>query len=215
MRWLFGTLGEGSGGYLSRLAEFVRKSRLGFEWRYITGNTPWDTNTSPPELVEFILHHPPGRALDLGCGTGTNAITLTKSGWKVTGVDFSKRAIRKAVEKAKRAGLEIEFIRADVTDLSMLSGQYDLALDIGCLTGLENRARGSYARELKRLVRAGGWYMLYAWLPRKWKGSLWGISRNEVIEILGDCFVEVKHVVGQERGFPTAWYWFQKTPIEG
>jgi len=208
-------MGGGLRAQLSRIVESLRKGRLGFEWRYITGNTPWDTNVSPPELVEFILNHPPGRALDLGCGTGTNAITLTKSGWKVTGVDFSKRAIRKAVEKAKRAGLEIEFIRADVTDLSMLSGPYDLALDIGCLTGLDNKARRSYARELKRLVRAGGWYMLYAWLPRKWRGSLWGISRDEVMGLLGDCFVEVKYVVGQERGFPTAWYWFQRTPIEG
>ncbi len=40
----------------------------------------WDTGTSPPELLSYIEDHTPGKALDLGCGTGTNAITLAKSG---------------------------------------------------------------------------------------------------------------------------------------
>jgi methylase of polypeptide subunit release factors len=56
----------------------------------------WDTGISPPELLDFIANHNPGRALDLGCGTGTNSITLAKHGWEVTGVDFVKRAINLA-----------------------------------------------------------------------------------------------------------------------
>ena len=48
---------------------------------------PWDSGISPPELMEFIRSSQPGRALDLGCGTGTNIITLAKNGWQVTGVE--------------------------------------------------------------------------------------------------------------------------------
>ncbi|HZD55845.1 MAG TPA: class I SAM-dependent methyltransferase, partial [Anaerolineales bacterium] len=54
---------------------------------------PWDTGISPPELLAFIESHPAGQALDLGCGTGTNVITLARNGWQVTGVDFAPRAI--------------------------------------------------------------------------------------------------------------------------
>jgi methylase of polypeptide subunit release factors len=50
---------------------------------------PWDTGISPPELIDFINSNPPGKALDIGCGTGTNAIRLAKEGWRVTGVDFA------------------------------------------------------------------------------------------------------------------------------
>ena len=45
--------------------------RIFFELRYLLGDVPWDTGVSPPELLDFLDRHPPGRALDLGCGTGT------------------------------------------------------------------------------------------------------------------------------------------------
>lgn len=188
----------------------LRRSRWGFEWRYLRGQTPWDTNITPPEVMEFIAQVTPGRALDLGCGTGTNAITLARNGWEVTGVDFSAKAIEKAKRKAEEAGLGIRFIQADVTDLSMLREPYDYALDIGCLFVLSPEARRSYSREMARLLRPRGWYMLYAWLPRNWKGGTWGISPEEVEALFCSYLQEVRRVIGEERGFPTAWYWFQR-----
>ena len=67
-----------------------------FELRYLLGDTPWDTEISPPELINFLETHPPGRALDLGCGTGTNALTISSYGWEVIAVDASHLAIRRA-----------------------------------------------------------------------------------------------------------------------
>lgn len=198
-----------------KMTDALRRSRWGFEWRYLRGQTPWDTGITPPEVMEFIAQVPPGRALDLGCGTGTNAITLARNGWEVTGVDFSAKAIEEAKRKAKAAGLGITFIKADVTDLSMLQEPYDYALDIGCLFVLSAEGRKKYAAELARLIKPEGWYMLYAWLPRPWRGGIWGISAEEVEALLAPTLKRVRQVIGQERGFPTAWYWFQRRSGEG
>lgn len=193
-----------------RLRDRLLRSRWGFEWRYLRGQTPWDTGITPPEVMEFLAQTPPGRALDLGCGTGTNAITLARHGWKVTGVDFSPRAIRRARQKAASAGLSVHFLVADVTNLSMLQGPYDYVLDIGCLFALNNLDRRRYAMELERLCAPQGWYMLYAWLPRPWRGSMWGISVDAVQTLFDAAFTRERYVIGEEKGHPSVWYWYRR-----
>jgi 2-polyprenyl-3-methyl-5-hydroxy-6-metoxy-1,4-benzoquinol methylase len=160
--------------------------------------------------MEFIANTSPGRALDLGCGTGTNAITLTRHGWQVTGVDFAPKAIRQARRKAAADDLEIEFHVADVADLRMLSGPYDYVLDIGCLFTLKENDRIKYANEVARLLRPLGDYMLYAWLPRPWKGGVWGISAETVESLLRGAFVRTRLVIGEEKGYPSAWHWYRR-----
>jgi len=184
-----------------------------FQWRYFRHQTPWDTGITPPEVMAFIAQTSPGKALDFGCGTGTNAITLARHGWQVTGVDFAEIAVRKARRKAKRAGLRIEFHTADVTHLWMLTRPFDYALDIGCLFTLSAAARGKYARELCRLIKPKGIFMLYAWLPRKWAGKLVGITPEEVDYLLCHGFAKIKSVIGEEKGHPSAWYWFERNSI--
>jgi 2-polyprenyl-3-methyl-5-hydroxy-6-metoxy-1,4-benzoquinol methylase len=185
-------------------------NRLYFLWRYWRGHTPWDTNITPPEVMEFIAGSAPGKALDLGCGTGTNAITLARHGWQVTGVDFVPKAIHKARRKAAAAGLEIDLHVADVADLGMLAGTYDYVLDIGCLFTLKENDRIRYASELARLLRPQGMYMLYAWLPRPWKGRTRGISAEAVEALLRHAFVQTRLVIGEEKGYPSAWYWYHR-----
>jgi SAM-dependent methyltransferase len=158
-------------------------------------------------VMDFIARTPPGKALDLGCGTGTNAVTLARSGWRVTGVDFIPEAILAARAKAARSGFAIDFLLASVTDLSALSGPFDYALDIGCLHALKAEDRMRYAGNLCRLLRPQGWYMLYAWLPGR-RGA--GISTKEVESLLGSDLSLVRTAIGEERGNPSAWYWFQR-----
>ncbi|MGD2158455.1 MAG: methyltransferase domain-containing protein, partial [Anaerolineales bacterium] len=92
---------------------------------------PWDTGVSPPELIKFIEENPPGKAIDMGCGTGTNVITLAQHGWEAMGVDFVARAIAKAQRKAEKARVDVSFFVADVTKLDRVSNSFDLILDIG------------------------------------------------------------------------------------
>jgi SAM-dependent methyltransferase len=58
----------------------------------------------------------PGRALDLACGEGRNAVWLAQQGWRVTGVDFSEVALAKAARLAESSGVEVEWVAADLLD---------------------------------------------------------------------------------------------------
>lgn len=70
----------------------------------------------------------PGRALDLACGEGSNAIWLAELGWQVTAVDFSEVAIAKARERAARDGVDVEFLCADLLDFEPEEDAFDLVL---------------------------------------------------------------------------------------
>jgi 2-polyprenyl-3-methyl-5-hydroxy-6-metoxy-1,4-benzoquinol methylase len=192
-----------------RIRSFL-PNRWKFQWRYWRRQTPWDTRVTPPEVMEFIARTPPGIALDLGCGTGTNAITLARHGWRVTGVDFIPNAILAARAKVARGGFAIDFLIASVTDLSALSGPFDYALDVGCLQTLKADDRMRYAVNLSRWLRPQAWYMLYARLPRSSEGGIAGISTEEVESLLRADFSKVRTAIGEENGNPSVWYWFQR-----
>jgi SAM-dependent methyltransferase len=137
--------------------------RLVFQlWYY--RNPPWDTHISPPELHEFIESHPPGRALDLGCGTGTNAILLAQCGWQVTGIDFAWKAISTAKRTAHQAHLVVDFRVGDVSRLTGIRVPFDLILDIGCYHSLDRTQRMAYCANLDRYLAAGGSWLLYGFL---------------------------------------------------
>jgi len=99
--------------------------------------------------------------LDLGCGTGTNVITLAQRGWQVVGVDFVKRAIQSARRKADQTGVSAEFVVSDVTRLEKVDGDFDLVLDIGCFHSLDTRERESYLQNLERLTKPGSTFLVY------------------------------------------------------
>jgi SAM-dependent methyltransferase len=98
----------------------------------------WDRRYAEPRLVwsaepnRFVVEElaglPPGRALDLACGEGRNAIWLARRGWEVTGVDFSGVAVAKARAMAAEAGAAASFVRADLADHVPEPGSADLVL---------------------------------------------------------------------------------------
>ena len=125
------------------------------EW--IFGN-----HTILEELVEKD-RLPPGRAIDLGCGEGSNAaIFLARSGFDVTGVDFSHSAITRARNNAQEAGVEIVFIEDNLTDLRHVTGTFDLLVDFGALNDMNREDRSSYVENILPLTRPGTRYLLGA-----------------------------------------------------
>ena len=169
-------------------------------WYLLPGRRRWDTGVTPPELERFVASHPPGRALDLGCGTGTNVVYLARHGWEAVGVDFAGRAIAKARGRARDAGVSGTFLVGDVTRLAV-AGPFDLALDLGCLHSIAVSGRAGYATGLARAVRSGGTFLLYAFAP---SGPTFGLTREDV----RTTFAEAFEIVGVEegKGRPSAWY---------
>jgi SAM-dependent methyltransferase len=141
----------------------VDGARFFFRLSYLLGFKPWDSGVSPPELVELIEGPKalrPGRALDIGCGTGTNCQYLLDHSWEVTGVDFVPRAL--AVAKRKAPGAKL--LLGDVTRLRDLgvSGPFDLMLDLGCFHSIPEARRSTYAREVTNVSAPGATLLMFA-----------------------------------------------------
>src|SRR5512143_725827 len=139
---------------------------------YLFKKTPWDTGITPPEIVAMIESGkvPIGRALDLGCGTGTNAVYLAERGFEVTAIDVSRRAIALAKRRARsmQQANRVRFERGDVTLMRRWApgGSIDFACDIGCFHNLNAEARRRYVSALTSVLRVGAIYMLYAFEPQ-------------------------------------------------
>src|SRR5438270_11643617 len=101
--------------------------RARWEERYRSGDTPWDTGRPSSELQRVIAEEriPPSRAIELGCGSGTNAVWLAKQGFEVTAVDLSPLAISRARERAVGEGVPVCFLCADVLIVPVV-GTYDV-----------------------------------------------------------------------------------------
>ncbi len=169
---------------------------------------PWDTGISPPELIEFIATHPPGRALDLGCGTGTNVISLAQHGWQVTGVDFIHKAIALGRRKARQAGVQVDLRRGDVTKLDGLAAPFDLILDIGCFQTLSSESKRDYVQNLTHFLAPQGTYLLYAFFKTA-ESAKFGLTPAD-LELLGENLELVQRQDGSERGRrPSAWFTYR------
>ncbi len=121
-----------------------------WDQHYLTENTPWDTGKVSAELRIVLgeIQMDPCRALDLGCGTGTNAIWLAQQGHDVVGVDVSAVAISKAWEKAQQANVKVRFELANVLHLPYLGEPFEFFFDRGCYHAVRRGNPNAYASAL-------------------------------------------------------------------
>jgi 2-polyprenyl-3-methyl-5-hydroxy-6-metoxy-1,4-benzoquinol methylase len=180
--------------------------RFAYELRYIR-RPPWDSGIVPPEVEAFIRDTSPGRALDLGCGTGTSSLALAGAGWQVTGIDFAARAIHIAKEKAASQNLPVEFLLADVLHLPVFPDPFDLILDIGCFHALSSSHKTIYLKQLESLIASGGTWLMYGFInPGKQPGA--GIIPADLERV---PLKMVKRQDGVDRkARPSAWFWFEE-----
>lgn len=191
--------------------------RIFYDTWYRFGTPPW-AGAPRSELVGLVTDGTlqPGRAIDLGCGEGDNAIFLARHGFTVTGIDYAPSAIAKARRKAREAGVSVDFRVDDLTNLRGVRGGFDLLVDYGTLDDLGARARDAYVREVIPLARPGARFLLWCFeweLDRRERlltsvlpfGGL-AMAPGETERRFGRAF-EIERLAGEQsaRGWPRGW----------
>ncbi|MCA8925984.1 MAG: class I SAM-dependent methyltransferase [Planctomycetes bacterium] len=126
---------------------------------YAQGHPPWDTGQPDEHLLELVRQGaiPPGRALEVGCGTGTNSAWLAEQGFSVVGVDVAPLAVEAARTRARGRGLECTFEVLDFLSAEVPGGPFDFAFDRGCFHVFDApEARARFAERIAALLRPGG-----------------------------------------------------------
>lgn len=143
---------------------------LAYRIMYRLGVTPWEHSQPPAPLADLIEGPhalPPGDMLDIGCGTGSDAIYAARHGWNVTGVDAVPHPLQRARRNARRSGATVRFLHTDIsraTD-SELGGNYTLLLDCGCLHGLTPTQLRHAAGTLTSVAKSGATLVMLAFAP--------------------------------------------------
>ena len=182
--------------------------------RYEKQDAPWDTGITPPEIVAITAELVPGKALDLGCGTGTNVRYLLEHGWDADGIDFVPQAIEIARSKmAAYPSQRCTLLCHDVTRLDAcddLRAPYDLVVDIGCGHGLSGDAAEKYAQDIADLLKPGGIVMLYTHFPSAERHFGW--TDTDVHDLFSGQFEIVSEVLSTDttNGSPSGWFRLQR-----
>jgi SAM-dependent methyltransferase len=184
---------------------------------YRVGFTPWDTGQVAPELSALIEGPgamPVGRALDMGCGTGTQAVYLASHGWEVTAIDAVPRPLARARARADAARVKVDWILADVARIERLglAPGFTLVFDRGCFHGLDDAQRAAYSAAVTNLAGPGATLLMMAFAPNRVVVGPAGVEEREVLaRFAGWRLVSARtdsqrDGSGPLRNVPLTWY---------
>ena len=165
---------------------------MNYRLAYAVGFHPWEAAIEEPAFIASITrlfeteeqrYEPPyGKALDLGTGSGIWGVELAKRGWEVTGVDLVEKALQRARNRIEEAGVDMELVHGDVTDLrgAGIDTDYRLILDTGTFHGLSRAQRAAMGTEVDAVAAPDATVLILAWEPKR-RGPLpRGATRDEI-----------------------------------
>lgn len=193
-----------------------------YDWARSWQDLPWSHDTPTLFLGEICLHRRAGRALDLGCGAGTDSVFLARQGWEVTALDFMPKALEYTQQRAREAGVTLTAVEADITDWKP-PGTYDLVLDHGLLHNMDPARHAAYRETLLSALGDDADFLLLHWHPR-FAGQADGKMgpRRADRETIGAFFapdLQERYFAREEfedlpdlvgGGMTQAYYWFRR-----
>ena len=189
-----------------------------FEGYYATPRAPWDIGRPQRAFIE-AADAIRGRVIDIGCGTGDLSLWLAEQGRTVTGVDFLKKPLEAARQKAAARGLSVNFLQMDAVAVGELPERFDAVTDCGLFHTFDDAGRTAYVGALARLLEPGSRVFLLCFAdaepgthgPRR-------ISERELREAFADGwrvetieparFEVIPGIPGAEFGSGGAQAWF-------
>ena len=194
-----------------------QRSRMAFTQKYLTETPRWDSGEVPAKLVNFLEDYPPGKALDLGCGTGLCSIFMGSLGWEVVGIDFARPAINRALARLREfretypeLPIQVDFYLEDVTGRLPYRPPFQFAFDQGCLHSLSEKARPRYVDNVRHFLGSGQHLLLFA-RGRKKDSRPIGLDLADVEALFSFGFVLEEVDPGIDHDQPAAWYTLRRT----
>lgn len=185
-----------------------------FEERYKTGDTPWDHDSPDANLIDMVTQWPIPEctALDIGCGTGNNAIWLTRQHFVVTGCDISQTAIEIAREKASGSNVDCTFLVADFMGSRIPGSPFGFVFDRGCLHSVgAGDERKQFAENVYSCLEAGGLWLTLAGNADEPSREIGPprLSASDLVAAVEPCFEIVSltagHFGSNQLDPPQAW----------
>jgi len=195
-----------------------------YDWAKSWEDLPWAHDEPTLFLAEICRRREPGRALDIGCGAGTDSVFLASQGWEVTSLDFMPKALEYTQQRARAAGVRVNPVEADITQWQP-DGAYDLVLDHGLLHNMDPVRYPAYRQTVLAALAPAADFVLLHWHPR-WPGQANGrmgptrVGRDDIKAFFApelqerffaaEEFEDLPDMVG--GGMTQAYYWFRPNP---
>lgn len=193
-----------------------------YEWAPGWEDLPWSHEEPTLFLAEICRRRKPGRALDIGCGAGTDSLFLAQQGWEVTSLDFMPKALEYTVKRAEDAGVAVSPVEADITEWEP-PHKYDLVLDHGLLHNMDPVRYAAYRDTVLQALADDGEFVLLHWHPL-YDGQASGkmgptrVNRADIKRFFApelqerffarEEFEDLTSLVG--GGMVQAYYWFRR-----
>lgn len=193
-----------------------------YDWAKNWEDLPWSHNEPTVFLSEICRRRKPGKALDIGCGAGTDSVFLASQGWEVTSLDFVAKALEYTQQRAAEQGLSVNPVVADITTWEPPE-QYDIVLDHGLLHNMDPVRHDAYRETVMKALAPDGEFVLLHWHPR-YDGQPNGkmgptrVNRADIKSFFApdlqerffarEEFEDLTSLVG--GGMVQAYYWFRR-----